>query len=406
MTAALIVLLAVVGSFVLMVHGVCAVVRKTSMTVMTASATFGGTTPAIGQQELLLTLGPPDALVEAEFTTIISLRELSDGRLLVSDRGEQRLVVVDVQTGQTRTIGRIGDGPNEYRGVGWLFPLPDDSTLFTDSRSRRWFLMDGARFVETIAGGRVPQVLRGTRLFGADRAGRVLGVKAYSFARSGRLWQTRDTADSLMVLRVDRASLEVDTIARIGGRGSEGFTTRRGRGGVPGLIITSNFLASNDQALLFPDGWLAVALTEPYRVDWRTPDGRWIRGAPLPFVPVEVDDREKCAWMRRRSVQRDSRECDPSWLPGWPRVVPPFLPSMPRTPPRLFAARDGRLIIARTPTASAPDPQYDVVDRQGRLVGKIRLRANEAVVGVGARSVYVAVTDELGIQRLRRHPWP
>ena len=38
--------------------------------------------------------------------------------------------------------------------------------------------------------------------------------------------------------------------------------------------------------------------------------------------------------------------------------------------------------------------------------GQLIMSPNECIVSLGAKSVYVAVTDDDGIQRLRRHPWP
>lgn len=69
-------------------------------------------------------------------------------------------------------------------------------------------------------------------------------------------------------------------------------------------------------------------------------------------------------------------------------------------------APDGRLVIARTPTEASAQRRYDVVGRRGRLAGVITLRACDALIGFGGRSVYVLSTDAVGVQRLRRHSWP
>jgi hypothetical protein len=53
-----------------------------------------------------------------------------------------------------------------------------------------------------------------------------------------------------------------------------------------------------------------------------------------------------------------------------------------------------------------PENRYDIVDRTGRLVRGVTLPENQRLVGVGRSGAYVAETDEDGIQRLRRHPWP
>ena len=66
------------------------------------------------------------------FSSINGLRELSDGRLIISDRTEQVVRFIDLETGDLQDIGRAGEGPGEYRMPGNLLPLPGDSTLLSD----------------------------------------------------------------------------------------------------------------------------------------------------------------------------------------------------------------------------------------------------------------------------------
>ncbi len=72
----------------------------------------------------------------------------------------------------------------------------------------------------------------------------------------------------------------------------------------------------------------------------------------------------------------------------------------------LFATPEGNLLIRRTESAAEPGTDYVLVDRGGVAVGVLSLQSNEAIVGFGARSVYVLATDDWDLQRLRRHPWP
>jgi hypothetical protein len=203
----------------------------------------------------------------------------------------------------------------------------------------------------------------------------------------------------------DRESQRVDTIQRLRGRGSGGYYVGPAEGSMPALILVSNPIASEELALLFSDGWIAIARLDPYRVDWRSTDGRWRRGAPLPFDVVRVADREKC-WAFRRVAGR-GRTCDASQIPGWPPTFPPFLPPpLQRLAPTLQAAPDRRLVIARTLTSASTHRRYDIVDRAGRLSAILNLEPNELLIGFGARSVYVLATDEDGVQTLRRHDWP
>ena len=150
----------------------------------------------------------------------------------------------------------------------------------------------------------------------------------------------------------------------------------------------------------FADGWVAVVRADPYRVEWLTRDGLWIRGAPLPFQSIRVDDKEKRAYLERSAaaVGKDSSPRDS--ITDWPSTLPPY-----RSPIVLLAAPDGRLLVPRLPAADRPETRYDVVNRRGTLDGQLVLSPNERIAGVGASSVYVAVSDDDGIQRIRRHAW-
>lgn len=86
---------------------------------------------------------PADAFLSEPFGSIHSIRELADGRVLISDASsENRLVVADLRTGRVRLVGSNGAGPGEYRQKGALFGLSGDSTLFVNSPARgRWWLL-------------------------------------------------------------------------------------------------------------------------------------------------------------------------------------------------------------------------------------------------------------------------
>jgi hypothetical protein len=350
------------------------------------------------QQPKRITLPLANAESEVTFTQVTSVRELDDGSLLVTDRRENRLVHLTWRSGNETVLGRVGNGPGEYRIVGQLYPLSGDSTLFIDSYNGRWNLLVGTRFAHSFSESRPVNRLFNGREAGADRFGNVLAVRA--FAHPGRQ-QLHATADSLVILLANWTSERIDTIARV--RGSRSLhQTLPPRGGRPASFIGGNPLRSEDQALLFPDGWIAVARIAPYSVDWRTREGRWLKGSPLPFNAVKVNDREKCRAYARYFGTR--RPCEPSILEGWPAIVPPFIPNLRE--PTLMAAPDGSLVIARLSTATSNRNRYDVVDRNGRLAGVVELAQNEVLIGFGAKSAFVVVTDDLDVQTLKRHPWP
>lgn len=357
------------------------------------------TDPAVVRE---IELGEPDAVLGEEFSNIYGARELSDGRLLVSDARENRLVVIDWTRDGVAQIGREGRGPGEYRSAGRLHAVRGDSTLFEDRRQGRWHLLDGDRITAT-----VEYMQRNRRSIpntvGADEHGRILVLHPYVFSRASDGYHPQfalENAESLLVLLEQRGTGARDTLLRLRGR-SRGLnmvrkSPERGAPKIPWYV--GNPLAANDQPLLFPDGWVALARLAPYRVDWRDPSGRWTRGAPLPTDTVRVDARQRRFAVDRR--YHPEVEMQPDELPDWPAVVPPFLPDA------LLGAPDGRLLIRRTSHADQRGTVYDVVDRGGRLVGRITLPEKAEIIAVGRRHLYVAVETDWFLQRLERHPWP
>ena len=247
--------------------------------------------------------------------------------------------------------------------------------------------------------------------WGADRFGRVLWVEGFGYG--DRLAMSRVEADSLRILLTTGNLLDWErgrheTIAEVGGQGRLGGwrPLRYGR------RYYASPLATEGQAWLFGDGWIAVAHPDPYRVDWRRPDGEWVRGAALPFDRVPVTDWQKCF---AATGDRNPVACDgPGWAKGVslpsPDHIPPFVMERhDRTTPGGIAVRpgpSGMLLIQRTLMADAPGRRYDVIDRTGSLRGTIRLPESQTIVGAGSSSLYVVTKDNADELTLSRHRWP
>ncbi len=325
-------------------------------------------------------LSSPDARLSAEFSELIAIRELSDGRVLLYDRKEARLVVVDFGTGTMRDVARKGQGPAEFEYVAALLPLPSDTTIAADM-DRRWLILKGDSVLRKL----LPEHPALQRLalapLGADRA----FVLSQSFDRR---------SDSTGVVLVNRTSGATDTVAHLANDGRRGPVL--GTTTVPGMGTAARIgrlpLRWGEWPRLFSDGWIAVVRVDPYRVDWRSPDGRWTLGKPLPFRAVRITAEEKAAYLTRHQAMRNAT--------NWPDVLPPF--EMPVT---VLASPEGFLVVKRLPTLAEPGTRYDVIDRTSARRAQLVLPANQHILGFGAASVYVVATDDDGIQRLQRHPW-
>ena len=348
--------------------------------------------PAIAgaQQVPRVTLAPATASLPEEFSNLTWARELKDGQVIISDSRDGRIAVADPRTGKVEQISRRGQGPGEYPTARPVWRINPDSSVLVDS-PRRWLVFDGARIVATLAPD-APGVATTKGIpRGVDEIGNVYSSE---FLPAGN----RPIGDSTALMRVKRSTGQADTITRLNAL----VPRRTSSANKDGFFEFSLPIAAMaDEAVPFADGWIGVVRSAQYRVEWRSVDGRWIRGAPLPFTAIRMDEKEKRAFMARLAASTGKTPSPPDSIPDWPATVPAY-----RSPVLLLAATDGRLLIPRLATADNPETRYDVVNRRGGLDAQLVLAANERIVGFGASSVYVSVTDDDGIQRLRRHPWP
>jgi len=349
-----------------------------------------------------LRLPPVSGRSGHEFQQVAAIRELADGRVLVLDRfnTEAPLILVDFTARTATTIGRFGSGPGEYRRPMSLVPLGGDSSLVTDDALRRWLVLSGETIVDHIPTDREPARAVGFLLYGGDSRSQVLSVRAFKSAEPMQMTVTWH-AESTFAIRGDISRRRADTLARLRGGAARMQRVQLIR---PGADINPTHLLPNplvvaDQALLFPDGWIAVAHFAPYRVEWLSPQGRWTQGGPLPLTRIRVTETERRAAMERRFEER-GRATATSVFNDWPEELPPYLDDA------LLAMPSGHLLIRRTPVSGTKAGIYDIIDRRGLLTATMRVAADERIVGFGARAMYVSVTNEDDVAILQRRPLP
>jgi hypothetical protein len=330
-------------------------------------------------------LSPANASLSEEFVSIRSVRELADGRVLISDASPAvtRLVVADLARGRVRQIGRTGSGPWEYGIAGKLLALAADSTLLVDeSRGLRWLLLRGDSIVLTVPPDDPGLRAAGVALIGADNAGNVLKFREINGPNSATMTRA---------IRVNRRTGASDTAIAL--RGAEWQTTQTTRNGRPFYIVNQLNLSVSEQAVLFADGHIAIARLSPFRVEWVSPAGVVMRGPALPWSDPRLDEAEKLAYYKR--VKR-SPPPDPE----------PFAATVPPFDGALMALPDGSVLLRRTPWSGDLRRRYAVIDRRGIITREIVVPDNQRIIGFGPKSAYLITTDDDGIQRLSRHAWP
>jgi hypothetical protein len=286
---------------------------------------------ALGAQSIPRITRPPavDRLAH-EFGEVLSIRAFGDSAMLVSDRFPSTLMRGDWRSGRTMEVGRSGQGPGEYETPGIIIALSGDTSLLTDLRNGRWSWFDGTTFVRHATRANPGPRTIGPLVYGASRAGAVLGTRGVT-NRSAQGTKRRmfatypEFADSQLVLRVSLAAGSIDTVATVrGGYAGEPNEIVRNVNGVDVTYILRSALATQEQAVLLVDGWIALVLLEPFRVDWIDPGGKRHRGAPLPIERVAVSAAEK-RFTLERLVSSGSLRWRDSDYPHWPAYVPAFL---------------------------------------------------------------------------------
>jgi hypothetical protein len=342
-------------------------------------------------------LDAAESAIERPFSGIIGVRELSDGRVLISDLIERIIFVGDFGTKTVAEVGRTGKGPGEYENPDRLYPVGGDSTLMVERRTSRWHVFHRASLVNTIAADDRAVTAVRRLVSGADARGNVIRVLAV-------IDGTKDPAapEVSLVIRANRRTGRVDTVTTLRNGRTEVSAERGPDGRLVGVGIRRVPYSVDEEVALFEDGWLAIARTDPYRVDWIDPAGRVVKGGRLPWSGSRITLRDVEAYITRSGTGAvtDAQRREAA---NWMSKVPPVVPAVMRG--GLIAMGDGNLLIRHPPTAANRAARYQIVDRLSRAAGSLTLEDGAAIVAVTTKWAYVVTTNSDGLQYLSRHHW-
>ncbi|HEX5831681.1 MAG TPA: hypothetical protein VFY16_11920, partial [Gemmatimonadaceae bacterium] len=236
------------------------------------------------------TLARPAGELAEPFSAIGGVRELSDGRVLVVDRREKAVRLVDLDAGAATQVGREGSGPGEYGLPMMLMPLPGDSTLLFDGMNARYHAIDpSGKIVGSLSLlGEGPGLGLGL-VRGVDGAGRL-----YFLDRGlrGGPGMPAQTPDSGAIVRYDRARKRADTVAYV--RLPKMNVQRGGSGGQIQVRVSGPApFTPQDEFAIGQDGRIALVHVNDYRVEWIAPNGQRVLGRPNPFAPIRITDADR-----------------------------------------------------------------------------------------------------------------
>jgi hypothetical protein len=333
-----------------------------------------------------------------DFDRLFAAVELGPDRVLLTERGEQRPFVVDWRTGMRASVGTVGRGPSEFQGPRRLYALGGDSALIEDAYRSSFYPFVNGKVQQSLNLRVVQNGYSQQLLVGADRHGRFAVVRVETRGVYNR-GTNRSNARQLVLVIGEAGNSRLDTVTRL--RGSFRAETSVFRMNVGRRLEYQHYslLVTEEQALLFPDGWLAVARKEPYRVEWRAPDRGWRRGpvASDSVIPVTANEKRYALFLHATALQRPSYKVEE--FPNWPPTMPPFPLDA------LLPLPDGRLAVRRTPSAKDRTEWIDIFDRSGKRVNRWRLPPDHQLIGISAKWLYLTSRDEddlYSLWRMRR----
>lgn len=370
---------------------------------LSAAFALASTVQTAAAQQPPVPLGRPEAVLADAFSSLRGARELSGGRLLLADWIEERVVLVDLDAGTVTDVMRTGPGPDEVRLPSALIPMAGDSTLVVDlGNSRLTVLSPSGMAVRSIRAERPGM----TGVRGVDaRGGLWYAVPAWASGADPL------PDDSVRVVRhaPDGTPRAVAVVQGSRMRSDAGSPSREPRIPVVGY-------AAQDAWTLLPGGAMAIVRGGQYRVEVVAADGRRTVGPPNAGRPRPVTDEDKRRFVVdfMASSPTSGRGAggglghspapDESEVARFVRTtqfaeVHPWFEGSPT------AAPGDRVWVRRAGPPGEP-VLYDVFGADGRRLRTFSLPAGRRILTVGARGVYAAYADELGLESVERYRLP
>ncbi|MBP6772486.1 MAG: hypothetical protein KA154_05755 [Gemmatimonadaceae bacterium] len=349
----------------------------------------------------------------------VSVRALSDGRVLVNDIQRFRVLLYDKtlktftraldSSGTSGTLGNSGVSiPSAH-----LIAMPADSTMYLDIASRSLLTIDPAGKVAHVTALPRPQdilTLSVGYIYGTptlDAKGRLVyqGTppnqnKALIELNQKIMTERSATApaaiDSAPIVRADFDTRKIDTIAtvKIVQQYAGVLATRDERGNLT-QRLTVNPTQTADEWGLLPDGTIAILRAHDYHMEWVAPDGTRKTSPKMAFDWKRLTDEGKQHVIDsiKPLLDKQMESMKPQQIPtpDGPRQLkteivlvsakelPDYEPVI--QPGAMKIDLEGNIwIVPRTAIPSANGGlRYDVVNREGVIVERVIVPKGRAI---------------------------
>jgi hypothetical protein len=324
--------------------------------------------------------------VARPFSHISAARELTNGKILVSDASTPGLWLLDPVSGDATPIGQPGANPDQYTQPAGFYSGAGNTILLNDhSGPRAITLSADGRITGGYSTGR-----KGTRSSSdSDTDSTKIDARGFAyFMDSGadfRRMTDGKTSGASDLVRLDPVKQTIDVVAHLM------VPVQHQVGAGNGMTYTSSTIGDpTDGWDVMPDGRIAIVRASPYRLEWLSPAGKSTLGPviaydPIPFTAQDREAAEKTAGRGRVSVGVAGGSSSGNGMPEREYAIqkPVFLPY------DVIASPSGHVWVRRTQPFGATATIYDVFDATGARVDRVTMPADSRVIGFGPGSVLV-----------------
>jgi hypothetical protein len=354
----------------------------------------------------------PPAEFPAVFTAIRAVMALPDGHLVVSDPAETRVSLINFPTGTSRLLGRVGEGPREFKRAAGLYRGRGGGVLLFDHQLRRLLPILPSGALQDVIPLPTGGIAGSWSAHGPDDL--TVDSLGHTYFAS-RFVHAAPTSPLLRYL----PGAPPDTMTQLLMAVTKALNVQRNGLGDYQTVLFS----PQDAWAVAPDGWIAVARAAPYRVEWIPPAGPAVTGPAIGHKAIRISKAEK--QLIASGARGDRGRTSVSLVmvgPGGsgsnrasapaPMSVKELRFAKVKTPVNLRDDRwplldeSGRLWVERSLPFGVTVSVFDVFDRAGNLVDRIELPAGSRLVGFDLRWIYTSRIGADDFEHLQRFPLP
>jgi hypothetical protein len=355
--------------------------------------------------------GPPEMLL---FRARHAVR-LATGVIVIANEGTHELRFYDSRGRHLKSVGRVGEGPGEFRDISGVWRIRGDSILIWDTDLDRLtrFTSQGEyanSYAWSLQGIALPSGITLTNplsFFGALSDGSVLAqpnpVAVWALSGIGR---QRDTVRVLLFRPDGRLS---DTLGTF--RGNENAlipAVRSPRGTPPGQKIYSQLIFGEQFMMAVAPDAIAVGLGKPFEVRIYDRTGRLRRVVGRP-TPVVWTTREHIRKYKESITRNDlsnirspaARESAQARRARYLEVMQ-FAETLPAYRDLLFDT-DGNLWVQEHWITEDEPRHWSVFQPDGRWIGRLETPPDFEILEIGRDYILRRVLDELDVERIQLH---